>query len=57
MAQQVKDIVGGRLAGLRKEDIESPEKRRPIEVDILRALNAKFGAEAVRDVHLELDIK
>jgi hypothetical protein len=57
VAQEIKDIVGRRLAGLRKEDIESPERRRPIEVDILRAIDAEFKGEAVRDVHLQLDIK
>lgn len=56
-APEIRDIAGRRLAGLGKEDIELPERRRPVEADILRAINEKVGPQAVRDIHLQLDIK
>jgi hypothetical protein len=55
--KDIGDMIRKRLNGLAKDDIVTPQRRRPIEKEILDAINAKFPGGPVRHVYLQLDIK
>jgi hypothetical protein len=55
--KDISDLIRKRLNGLAKDDIVTPQRRSPIEKELLDAINAKFPGGPVRHVYLQLDIK